>query len=193
MAAESENTKRTIDYVKYTKIYQGKASTNLEEPQEVATMYQQDVLKKLGTQIVEELVNSVLTNEPMTEENTYKIVAIIDESPISEKHKTLLNAMIAGIHVLENAKHTHDPDDVESLKDMLQTSLHVASIAVKFMSPGMKTNTKYALKYALAKPEIGDEPADDSLFTNGRPNPITPEFLKSIENEPKDEWIKFNP
>ena len=52
MAAESENTKRTIDYVKYTKIYQRKASTNLEEPQDAlqskaATMYQQDVLKKI--------------------------------------------------------------------------------------------------------------------------------------------------
>ena len=86
MTTESEQTPREINFIEYSKIYQGKASTNLEEPQEVATMYQQDVLKKLGTQIVEELVNSVLTNEPMTEENTYKIVAIIDESPISEKH-----------------------------------------------------------------------------------------------------------
>ena len=176
MAAESEQTPREINYVKYTKIYRGKTYASLDEPQEAATMYPREVLKNLGAQIVEELVNSVLTDEPMTEETAYKIVEIIQESPISEKHKTLLNAMIAGIHVLENAKHTHDPDNVESLKDILKTSLHVASIAVKFMSPGMKTNTKYALRYTLAKPETGDEPVKDSVFTIELPNHITPEF-----------------
>ena len=191
MAAESEQTPREINYVKYTKIYRGKTYASLDEPQEATTMYPKEVLKNLGAQIVEELVNSVLTDEPMTEETAYKIVEIIQESPISEKHKTLLNAMIAGIQILETAKKENDPNNIESLKDTIEKSLTVANIAIKFMSPGMKTNTKYALKYALAKPEIGDEPADDSLFTNGRPNPITPEFLKSIENDPKGVWIKM--